>query len=120
MKGENMKAGAFASVMMLVMLGCGSGMPAGGGGGGGGSGGGTTMTSSSQKIEQINGQCPTNPSVLTGGAGSGASCAQATDCKPTCCQCGNGKSNAWLGAECSNGACADPCADTVSDADCSN
>ena len=111
----------FTIAVVGMLAACGSGMPGGGGGGNGGSGSSTTtMTSSSHRIEQINGQCPGHASVLTGGASRGASCGQATDCQPTCCPCGGGKSNAWLAAECSNGACVDPCADSVGDADCSN
>jgi hypothetical protein len=108
---------SLALALAFLASACGSGM-GGGGGGSGGSGGGETMTSSSTKIEQINGGCPNNPALLTGTKNKGDSCGSATDCRPTCCQCGNGKSNAWLGAECNNGACADPCADTVSSADC--
>ena len=113
-----MKASILVFSILGLLVGCG-GDGGGGNGGSGGSGGGPTMTSSSSKVEQVNGACVMNPQVLTGSTGKGGSCSDYTACKPTCCQCGNGKNNSWLGAECTNGACADPCADTVSSADCS-
>jgi hypothetical protein len=105
---------AMTITMTLALAGCGSGASGGGGNGGGSSGG-----ASSTRIEQINGGCTNNPTTLTGSKNRGDSCGTATDCKPTCCQCGSGKSNSWLGVECHNGACVDPCADTVGSADCS-
>src|SRR5690348_15258406 len=101
-----MKARILAFALCGLVAACGSGM-GGGGGGSGGSGGGTTMTSSSNKIEQVNGACVMNPQVLTGTKAKGDSCSDYSNCQPTCCQCGNGKNNSWLGAECTNGACAD-------------
>ena len=51
------------------------------------------------------GQCPSHATSLVGTGTLGAPCTQATDCAPTCCQCGNGQGSAV--AQCANGSCLD-------------
>jgi hypothetical protein len=56
------------------------------------------------------GLCPAHPTSLVGTGTLGASCTQASDCAPICCQCGNGQGAAV--AQCANGGClggADTC-----------
>ena len=52
------------------------------------------------------GQCPQDPTTLTGQATVGQQCSDATDCAPTCCSCPGTSGGADV-AECNNGNCLD-------------
>ena len=60
--------------------------------------------------EQRNHECPSPPRILIGVKPAGGSCANAGDCKPTCCTCDGGAPR-WLAAACEGSTHA--CADTV-------
>ena len=64
-------------------------------------------------VEQRNEQCPASPTKLTGSKKKGASCTSASECAPSCCQCGL-SDNEWLGAACVDGECVSAC-DRVDD-----
>jgi hypothetical protein len=53
--------------------------------------------------EQKAERCPDPASELVGHAKTGQKCEAASDCAPTCCDCGNGRS--WLAAACVNLRC---------------
>lgn len=52
------------------------------------------------------GQCPQNPTTLTGTGTEGTACSDPTDCAPVCCQC-PGTSQGAAVAECNGGNCLD-------------
>jgi hypothetical protein len=52
------------------------------------------------------GECPQNPSTLTGKGTAGQQCSDSTDCAPFCCSCPGTNQGADV-AECSNGNCLD-------------
>jgi hypothetical protein len=73
-----------------------------------GGGGGGMQMSLANLGEQMDGNCPVFPRLLTGTGDEGAPCKTARDCAPVCCVCGGNGTHGWLAASCTpDGVCAE-------------